>query len=316
MGTFESILNQQKSWAEQKGKTFDSNYYTTSLKDNLNFYPMLPETQKAFESGSGKELGEKGSTGKMQALYSSSALVVNFFEYWVRFHRIQEIAKLCDVSSRNMTSMVFEKKHKIANLGTSHLDIEINGDNSEALAIEAKFAEPYEKKITQRNGTNLDKYLAKAKIWEGLTNYKQLAEKIVAQEGSKTDWRFLDVPQLIKHILGLKYCYGGKGFTILYIWFNCYDRESIEHGREITIFSKRIIDDINFRSITYQALFNNVCEKTKADTKYISYLRERYFPKIVFGLRPGTKRYEELVEAEEKYTTLAGNPDKIRHSRN
>ena len=316
MSAFESILNQQRAWATKLGITIDSHDYTASLKDNLYFYPMLPETQKAFESGRGKELGEKGLPGKMQALYSSSALVVNFFEYWVRSSRIQEITNLFRLGLNNVTSMVFEEKHRIANLGTPHLDIEIKGDST--LAIEAKFAEPYYHRITQRNRTNLDKYLAKKDIWEDIKNCRQIAEQILAEEDSSTSWSYLDTPQLIKHILGLKARYGQKGFSLLYLWFNCLDHESTEdtlkHAEEIANFHEQIQDEINFQSTTYQGLFDMVCERTNADTKYISYLRARYFPKINYAIRPGTKFYDELVEAESKYTALAGNPDKIRHN--
>ena len=49
MNAFESILNQQKAWVKQQGIKIDNHDYTTSLKDNLYFYPMLPETQKAFK---------------------------------------------------------------------------------------------------------------------------------------------------------------------------------------------------------------------------------------------------------------------------
>jgi len=312
MTAYESILNQQKTWATQLGIPIDNHAYTISLKDNLYFYPMLPEIHKEFESGRGQELGEKGLPGKMQSLHSSSALVVNFFEYWIRSDRIQEISNLCGNNSSDMATMVFEKKHKIANLGTPHLDIEISADNNIPLAIEAKFAEPYYGNITQRNKTNLDKYLVKVKIWEGLENCRHISEKIVGQQGSKTDWKYLDVPQLIKHILGLKGCYGVKGFTLLYLWFDCNDHESAEHNEEIATFSEQIGGEIKFRSITYQALFNRVCEKTAADPKYIADLRERYFPKILFGLRPGTKRWEELVAAEEKYGVLAGKLNRIK----
>ena len=60
---------------------------------------MLPETRKAFESGRGKELGEKDLPGKMQALYSSSALVVNFFEYWMRSARIPEVVRTPEMAA-------------------------------------------------------------------------------------------------------------------------------------------------------------------------------------------------------------------------
>ena len=198
--TFSMILDQQEAWANGEGFGFEKSGkwcdYAHSLADNLYNEKLSVRTLDEFLVGQGNEL-----KSHMRALYSSSALVVNVFEYWRQVQRISELARVCG-ASHGITNMQFEKRHKIANLGTPHLDIEFSGEQIRPFAIEAKFTEPY-RITTQRNDTNLDKYLNQSRLWGGLRRCKELAQQVFAQEGKKTSWRHLDVPQLIKHVLGL-----------------------------------------------------------------------------------------------------------------
>lgn len=102
---YESICNQQKWWACQRGIRFDEDGDTLSLDDN-QFLPLLPEVRKEFKAGKGDELGAAGIRGKMRALHSSSALVVNIFQYWAN-RDVSEIASACG-APHGMTRMHFE----------------------------------------------------------------------------------------------------------------------------------------------------------------------------------------------------------------
>jgi hypothetical protein len=306
--TFQMIVEQQETWATGKTFTFEKSGkgsgYAHFLADNLLYPTISVKTLDDYMAGQGSELERH-----MRALYSSSALVVNFFEYWRQTQRISEVARLCGASV-DSTDMEFEKKYKIANLGTPNLDIVFSGKQAKPFAIEAKFSEPY-RTTTQRNDTNLDKYLNKESLWEGLQGCKKIAREILAQEGGKTKWEHLDVPQLIKHILGLSYKYEPSGFTLLYLWFDCGTAEAKELSREILTFRDCVKSEIDFRSMNYQELFSKIKGLSNVDKEYTSYLGGRYFPERQYALRPGTTRCDEIVAAEEKYGVLAGNVAKL-----
>ena len=56
-------------------------YYTQNRNDNF-FLPPSLETVNDFKNANGQEFGNGIDPGKIKALHSSSALAVNFFEYW------------------------------------------------------------------------------------------------------------------------------------------------------------------------------------------------------------------------------------------
>jgi len=272
--TLKMILQQQQTWAINNSididKTGERSAYTHYLAENLFYDTLSVQTVDEYSAGQGRELQTH-----MRALHSSSALLVNVFEYWRQTHRVSEIADIFG-ASEGITTMEFEKKHKISNLGTPHLDIELSGEYVKPFAVEAKYTEPYGTK-TQRNGTNLDKYLKQNALWEGLPNFKELAQEILGQESKKTSWRHLDVPQLIKHVLGLSYCYKPDGFTLLYLWFNTETDEAQEHLKEIQLFNERIKADVTFKNMTYQELFTKIKHLANVNPNYLEYLKKRYF---------------------------------------
>jgi hypothetical protein len=272
--TLDLIINQQKHWAAQHGVEIDKKGYALALENNL-FYPLSPETRAEFESGKGDELVGHDGPGKMQALHSSSALFLNVFEYWRQNKRIAAVAAACG-SAPGITSMSFEGRCSIAELHIPHLDVEFTGASVRPLVLEAKFTEPY-RFITDRNGTNLQKYLADDSIWTGLNDCKKLAANVLGQEGKKTSWKHLDVPQLIKHILGLTNKYGERKFELLYLWYDFPSAEAGRHREEIAEFGKFVGREVLFRDLTYQNLFNNILAIPSVADKYTSYLGERYF---------------------------------------
>lgn len=287
--TYQTIISYQKVWATSRHITFQETGkregYVESLADNLFYDNLSIKTLEEYLSGQGNEF-----QSHMKALHSSSALCVNVFEYWRQARRIGEIAKVCGAPA-DMDEMEFEKKHKIPNLGTSHIDVEFSDGNSRAFAIEAKFTEPYVI-TTQRNNTHLDKYLKQDEIWTGLIECKKLAKEVLEEESNKTSWAHLDVPQLLKHILGLSCCYGTKRFILSYLWYDCGTQESRDHSHEIDEFGERIKGEIYFTSNTYQNLFDKIVKIHRLDKEYLSYLGERYIytdnANIIFLFGGGT----------------------------
>jgi len=103
-----------------------------------------------------------------------------------------------------------------------------------------------------------------------------LAESISQKSRARTDFEYLDVPQLIKHILGLTSCYRGK-FSLLYLWYKIDSNEAKQHEEELDEFSIRIKDEISFQIMTYPELFNKIKQLPDVDSAYLKYLERRYF---------------------------------------
>ncbi len=268
MTTYQRIVNQQQAWAKAQGIKFDNAGYTNNLIDNL-FLPLSPRSEEEFRSGRGDEL----ITGKMQALHSSSALVVNVFEYW-RNRNVDFIAQACG-ASKGATSLKFEQTYPTRLGGIpSHLDVGFSNTIAIPLVIEAKFTELY------HNHTKRyikDKYLDSS-LWKGLPCCGNLIRLIRKEEKAKTSFSFLDVPQLLKHILGLTTRFGKRGFQLLYLWYDYHPSlEAGKHRQEIREFEKSISPEVLFREMTYQELFAKIRDSNKASADYVNYLAERYF---------------------------------------
>jgi hypothetical protein len=267
------IAYYQLKWATQQKIPLEG-YYTKRVEGNLFNNELHPETRKEYERGKGHELD--GKRAHMKALHSSSALVVNVFDYWRRQDRIQYIARCCGAEGI-INGMEFEKTHPIKGVDRTppHLDVEFAGPIP--LAIESKFTETYHRKTRRSNkDTHLHVYLEHRDIWNGIPKVKALAESIVQQSGARTDFEYLDVPQLIKHILGLKSNNSGP-FCLLYLWYKINSNEAKQHEEELARISARIKDEISFRTMTYQDLFNRIRHLPDIDLAYIKYLEQRYF---------------------------------------
>jgi len=268
IATYRRISNQQQAWADKHDITFDKNGYTLRLNDNL-FRPLSPRSEEEFRSGRGDEL----SKGKMHALHSSSALVVNVFEYW-RGRDVDFIAQACG-ASKGATSLHFERTYPTP-LGRipPHLDVEFYNPLFRPLAVEAKFTEPYRRR-TKRHIK--DKYL-NSSLWKGLAGCESLVRLIREEEKGMTSFSFLDAPQLLKHILGLTTKFGKRGFELLYLWYDYRPYLEAEgHRREIGEFERYISSEVSFQQMTYQELFKSIKDNPEADPQYIGYLADRYF---------------------------------------
>jgi len=272
MHTANYIIDSQLQWAAKEKITLEG--YTKRVDDNLFNHELHPETRKEYQRGKGHELD--GKQAHMKALHSSSALVVNVFDYWRRQNRIQDIASCCGAEGV-VTSMEFEKTQPIKGMERTppHLDIEFIGPLP--LDIESKFTETYHKKTRRDNeDTHLDIYLDHHAIWYKLTKVKALAESICRRSGARTDFEYLDVPQLIKHILGLKSNYPDR-FSLLYLWYKINSNETKRHEEELKRFSVSIMGEIDFQTMTYQDLFDSIRCLPDVDPSYFEYLRQRYF---------------------------------------
>lgn len=268
-----SIVNeQQKTWALKKGIRYDKEGYTYSLNDNL-FSPLLPRIEMEFKSGNGDELGNENKKGKMRALHSSSALVVNVFQYWIN-KNVKEIAVACG-ANREVNEMHFEVTHPTPLRGTPpHLDVEFSKNKRIPFSIESKFTEWIKPKIS----TFRPSYLTTHGLWVQFPKCEKLVKMISENNDVNVIFSHLDASQLLKHILGLGSKFSLDDFQLLYLWYDVPIPEADQHRSELRVFKEHIGDEVDFQDMTYQELFKTLKRIPEVDQTYVSYLRERYFP--------------------------------------
>lgn len=276
LNTYQSILVEQQNWADRHNVKYDKDGYVCSIEDNL-YHPLFYETLEEFKKGKGDELGDKKKRGKMQALHSSSALVVNVFDYWRNLGKADVIAQACGALSR-MTNIKFEQTYPIIPLlGTPpHLDIEFSLPRSNFISVvESKFTEPYHRH-TKRSIK--ETYFITPGLWSQLPNCEHLAQRIRMESQSRTSFIYLDAPQLLKHILGLTWSKSGThNFEIIYLWYEKPSLEADRHRFEVQQFQELVGSEAHFRVMTYQELFENIKKSVLVDDEYLEYIGERYF---------------------------------------
>ena len=266
------VRKQQREWANRRGIAIDSGDYTESLQQNL--FKLLSAGARAdFEQGDGRELGEPGVRGKMQALRSSSALGCNVFDYW-RGRDAAPIVRALGFTE-TVTGIDFERKFPTGLRGNApNLDVVLTCASDRLIAIECKFLEPYG---PHSSGFKPKYFESKPGLWEklGFRECQALAERIQSGEES---YRWLNPEQLLKHILGLSNTLRCD-WSLLYLWYEVPGAATAEHAAEAERFAAIASKDgIHFKAISYQELYRalagNSLEKHR---EYLTYLGERYF---------------------------------------
>jgi hypothetical protein len=272
----DAIRNQQRAWARRRGIVCDSRGYVASLEQNLYSFPMDPETRLAFESARNRELRTSAGQGRMRALDSSSALLVNFFEYWLR-RGVGSIAGTCG-ATQPMTLMRFLPTFAspLGDTRRTHIDLEFTGVGT-PLLVQSTFAESYHRFKNRRLGTS---HLKDAALWRQLPRAEDLARRIEERAEVRAHYLYLDAPRLLKHIAGLTSRCGVKGFQLLYLWYDLPSAESDKHKEEIKEFTDCVREEVLLSQMSYQQLFQAVRQLPGVEASYLSYLRERYFADV------------------------------------
>ena len=300
----------QKQWAirEKDIALTNENRYTNVYNDNLFEKTLDGKIKEQFETADGNELN-----GKMAALYSSSAIGVNVFQYFYKLlkqgnkEEANKILYALGVSRDKdieIKSISFEQKLHIGNISTPNIDIIITTTNNKVFAIESKFREPYY--YTPSNYIQ-KKYYDNKDIWNKLTKTKEYIDKLdegfIEIDKDKTEreksieekeidvkkifssFKRLNAAQLIKHLLGLfndnksikEY---KNNIRLIYLYYDVPGNMGEEHRKEIKEFSDFIKkDNIKFTAISYQELIfnlNNLLDKNKENEKYLDYINARY----------------------------------------
>ena len=311
MNGLQFIKQKQQSWAQRNGLRLVSGSigkdgekaYLQTIKENL-FEPLSQESADSYNSGDGRETKDSDNRlAKMKALHSSSAIVVNLFQYWQGkglsslLHALKlrrkpqadvlienvgtETPTVTEIQSKEYGTLRFEQQFKISDNVASfprpaNLDVVIE-EPLRHTAIESKFAEPYS---GNHNGLR-EVYLNDELLWEKLPNLYELAKQI---SHDTNPYKYLDVAQLIKHILGLSANYPKKNgnlnvkFRLLYLWYDVLGEDGAEHRKEIERFAEVAQEDnIDFCSITYQEVITVLAKDYyEGNESYVNYLTDRY----------------------------------------
>ena len=264
-----SIKDSQIAWATTQGISRDHRGYVHELEDNL-WQPLSAHARAAYERGAGSEL-----EGHMKALHSSSALVVNFFDYWTDRPKAPLLSAL-GIDADDIQTLDFEAQFPTDLRGTPpHLDVAITVGSGAVIGVEGKFTE-YLSRSTQGKGSFEPSYFQTS---EGRWEAKSLpACQRFAKELHRQEHRFehLDPWQLLKHALGLATS-SSAGFSLWYLYYDCLGERSEAHRREIQSFADHVGQEIRFKALTYQEVYHLLQESDQPDPKYLDYLHTRYF---------------------------------------
>ncbi len=292
----ETIEQEQVDWAKQKGIVLgpppDSPTsrvcgYVKRLEDNL-FEPLANSIQQQFIAGKGGELNPPDAkSGKMYAVYSSSALCVNLFQRATAslgsetFHpSLESVLTALGLPRANAFKIEFEARNEVnPNFTTApHLDVQISFADGKwrRAGIEAKFCEPYG---SERPSGLMTVYLKQKRLWLDWPNLFAFAQRLSPDDSTHLH---LHAAQLIKHLLGLRnQC--GLDFVLVYLWFDvpgesaalCH-RHEIQHFGEVL---KR--NGIPFHAPTYQEVFARLrASEGDSPSPYLRYMIERYFTNL------------------------------------
>ena len=208
----------------------------------------------------------------MRALASSSALAVNFFDAW-RDAEKRDLSIALGLSARIVTlSFEYKPKEYPVKPRSPNLDLMLELDDGQRIAIESKFTEPY-RSADGWSGMSAKYFPASHSLWD---NAKLPAAQRIADR-FRPDWLHLDAPQLLKHLLGLAHD-PTQPRALLYLWFDTGLPDAIAHGDEISRFAKEVAGDrIAFLSRSYQQVFRTLLPGAEPLRGWNDYSKHRYF---------------------------------------
>jgi hypothetical protein len=278
MSARHKTLAQQHLWADRQRLAVSAAGYLDDVAKNLRA-PLSKAAQDAFSRGSGSELRKRGlKPAKMCAVHSSAALAVNFFDFWTQ--RLGESLARAFGMKTTAPTITFEEQFPTGLPGVPpNVDVVIRGQSEPLLAIESKFTEWMTPK--RKRPAFKDKYFPRNGLWKakGLPECQMLAERI--QKGAMS-FRFLDAPQLLKHMLGL--ATAGQPWRLLYLYFDCDGPIAEQHRGEIKEFGVALGSSTPFAAMTYQHLLESFANDTDPGVvAYRRWLSERYFDSTGLG---------------------------------
>lgn len=274
-----AVIRNQERWAKQNEIERDEHYskYSKEIGDNLFKKSLSKESESEFKKADGSELTDGLYPAKIKALYSSSALAYNVFEYW-RNREKSVLAQALNIKTQVSTLRL----EKVLTTGISkpNIDVFLTLSDGTSISIESKFCEwmdsKKEKRFKERyfseNNKQFDRWYD-----AGLPNCQRMADQIQA---GRLNFSRLDATQLLKHALGIANTLD-KDSQLLYIYYDLKDQSSRignNHRDEIKKFNDLIGDELRFKTMSYQKLYRGLKKlSSHIDNDYLNYLESRYF---------------------------------------
>ena len=265
------VLLNQIHWAAAANIHVDRAGCTDSVDDNL-WRPLSPRTRIVFRQGAGPALEEK-----LRSLHSSSALVANVFDYW-SVQDATPLARALGIDDGHIGAIAFEAQKATGLPGNPlNLDVCLTLTDGRAIGIESKFGEWLMPRLPGAVPTLPKPAEANPGRWAelGLPACQALAD---AMQAGKRTFRYLDAPQLLQHALTLAAQPGHCGFALWYLYYTWDVPQAQQHAHELDVFAQETGDELGFRAITYQAVFQALRQApTRRHADYVAYLARRYF---------------------------------------
>jgi hypothetical protein len=248
----------------------DARGYVRDIATNLRV-PLDAATRAELDRG--QELTpSRTRPARIAALWSSAALVWNFFSYW-REHDSTPLAAALGMSD-GRAELRFEEPLPTGLEGDPPTtDVALLWPTGRIAAIESKFGEWLVRR--PRNKVVLkDKYFPPGRrVWEevGLVRCEAFAREL---QSGRERFKYFHAAQLLKHALGL--ARGERCEPVLvYLYYDWPGRESLVHRAEVERFVACIGAEVDLRVVTYQDLFARLPAGVAGD--YRAYLEARYF---------------------------------------
>ncbi len=266
------LERRQRRWADTAGVDYDAAGYVRELATNLRAPPSAA-TQTELTRGSELEPGRL-RPARLWSLTSSAALVVNVFDYW----RDRDTAPLVAALGLRHGSPELRFEDPLATGLPDDpplADVVLQWPSGRVASIESKFGEWLVRRPRNKRGFKPKYFPPGQDLWAaaGRPRCQTLANDI---EAGRELFRYLHAAQLLKHALGLAKS-GPAESTLLYLYYDHASRERAAHQAELDRFTAHVRLELDFRALTYQALFAGLCRGAAERMSYCAYLRARYF---------------------------------------
>jgi hypothetical protein len=236
-----------------------------------------------YLNADGRELDDK-----FLALYSSSALVCNVFDYW---RARPDIVGTC-FELPSVEAMRFEQEYRLfddliprysanKNAKGPNVDVELKGSDSDNIVIECKFAEPFVKYASTRQPFTSTYFRPEAApIWAGLDSTREFATRI---DQGLEHFERLDPAQLIKTGAACQKRFGAGRWRFIYLWYKTTNNGTLTDDcrvlvAELARFRDLTRGELPLTDMNWQELFYRLEARSgEEDSSYCAYLRDRYF---------------------------------------
>lgn len=247
--------------------------YVRELEHNLAPGVSVSDFRADFDGGDGGELVSSGGRpGKLFAVHSSAALVVNTF---APFRSAPESLRLAGRSG--FTFVCFEKKLRTG-LGGTPPNLDLFAVGSEAvLAVESKFTEVLSEKAANFS-ESYARLVSDLADWRWEEMFHSLCER-------PERFRHLDAAQLVKHYLGIRHSLADESQPklLVYLFWEPSNWPGVpafaQHRREVLEFSMAVAGgEVEFTAVSYQELWGQWEEERvfEGAEDRLRYLRDRY----------------------------------------